>query len=183
MIRNLPGRLAQGGVMPQDADDWRPFDEVYRQFADPVYRFCAVQLGSLSAAEEVTSQTFTTAFAAYERLQPGSDVSPWLFRIARNAIVDQRRQAARAARELALLSGAGRAPALAAGELAEVRDDVRRLLVAAGSLPWRDRQLVGLRLGARMTFQEMALVTGRSPAAARRASERALARVRRAVGM
>ena len=47
-----------------------PFDEVYRDHADAVYRFCVSQLRDQATAEDVTGDVFAAAFAAYERVRP-----------------------------------------------------------------------------------------------------------------
>ncbi|MBJ7594695.1 MAG: RNA polymerase subunit sigma-24, partial [Candidatus Dormibacteraeota bacterium] len=49
-----------------------PFDEVYQEHADAVYRFCVSQLRDLDVAEDVTADVFAAAFAAYDRVRPES---------------------------------------------------------------------------------------------------------------
>ena len=56
--------------MSQDEPWLVPFDEVYRQLAGPVYRFCLSQVGEPAAAEDVAAQAFASAFAAYQRVRP-----------------------------------------------------------------------------------------------------------------
>jgi RNA polymerase sigma factor (sigma-70 family) len=167
--------------MSHDDADRKPFDEVYREYADPIFRFCVSQLGSVSLAEEVAAETFAAAFVAYERFRPGADLRPWLYRIARNTANDQHRRARRATMLLARLSRGERAPVSSVEEVVELRDDVRKLVDAAGMLSRRDRELVGLRLAGKMTFREIASVTGMSPTAAQKATERALHRLRGAM--
>ena len=174
-------RETEGDVKAGDDTVRRPFEEVYCDLADIVFRFCVTQVGSLAVAEEVTAQTFAAALAAYDRFQPSSDPRPWLLRIARNAAIDHRRRTHRGTALLARLSRFAGMRSSSIEELAEVRDDVRRVTIAIAALPTRDRQLVGLRLAAQLSFQEMALVTGRTPAAVRRATERALRRLRQSM--
>lgn len=172
----------QSEARPRDGAAPRAFDDVYREFADLVFRFCVTQVGSLAVAEEVTAETFAAAFAAYERFRPGSDPRPWLLRIARNASVDHHRRMRRAAGLVALLSGRDLPrSASSVEELVERREEVRRVVTAIAALPMRDRQLVGLRLAGQLSFNEIAAITRRSPDAVRRATERALRRVRQSM--
>lgn len=157
-----------------------PFDEVYRRLADPVYRFCLSQLGDVAAAEDVAAETFAAAFAAYDRTRPGEDgLRPWLFRIARNATVDHHRRAGGRLRLLGRLRST--APDGDVEASAELRDELRAAVGAVARLGRRDRQLVGLRVAAGLSYAEIAAIAGMSEAAARTATHRALARVRAAL--
>src|ERR1700694_5395400 len=104
-----PGR--QEGWVSQSDDRLLAFDEVYRRYADAVYRFCLSQLGDASLAEDIAADTFASAFAAYDRVRPEpGGLRPWLFRIARNAALDQHRRHGRVRGFLARLAGHGPSP-------------------------------------------------------------------------
>jgi RNA polymerase sigma-70 factor (ECF subfamily) len=155
-----------------------PFDEVYRDHADALFRFCVSQLGDQDTAEDVTGDVFAAAFAAYERVRPDpAGVRPWLFRIARNAVIDQYR---REGRRRSLLSriGASREFPESVEDSVEVRSDLRSVIAAIDELRGRDRQLVGLRLAAGLSYAEIGLVMKMREGAARTATARALAHVR-----
>ena len=155
-----------------------PFEEVYREHADAVYRFCVSQLRDQATAEDVTGDVFAAAFAAYERVRPEPDgVRTWLFRIARNAVIDQYR---RDGRRRSLLSriGHNREFPSTVEETAEVRNDLRSVCTAIESLHERDRQLVGLRVAAGLSYAEVAAVVNMREGAARMATHRALEHVR-----
>ena len=160
-----------------------PFDEVYRDHADAVYRFCVSQLRDRAAAEDVCSDVFASAYAAYARVRPEpSGVTTWLFRIARNAVIDQRRREGRRGTLLARLgAGRGAVPARSVEDDVSDRDDLRRVLAALDHLGRRDRQLVGLRVAGGLSFAEVAAVCGIRENAARTATHRALQRVRAAM--
>lgn len=166
--------------MSQDEPWLVPFDEVYRQLAGPVYRFCLSQVGDPVAAEDVAAQAFASAFAAYDRVRPDPPgLRAWLFRIARNAAIDHHRRAGRATRLVARLAGHERAASVE--EVAELREDVRKVVAAFSRLPSRDRMLVGLRLAGDLTAAEIAAVVGVSESGARKATQRALRRLREEV--
>jgi RNA polymerase sigma-70 factor (ECF subfamily) len=167
--------------MSQDEPWLVPFDEVYRQLAGPVYRFCLSQVGDPAAAEDVAAQAFASAFAAYERVRPDpAGLRPWLFRIARNAAIDHHRRSRRTVRLLARLSGRDRPSSVE--EVVEMREDVRMVVAAFSRLSTRDRTLVGLRLAGDLTAPEIAAVIGASESGARKATQRALRHLREGAG-
>ncbi|HEY6379054.1 MAG TPA: sigma-70 family RNA polymerase sigma factor [Candidatus Dormibacteraeota bacterium] len=154
------------------------FEEVYRRHASPLYRYCLSQLGDPQLAEDVAADAFTAAFAAYPRVRPDpAGVRAWLFRIARNAAIDQRRRGFRGRRASALLA-AGSAEAASVETRAELRGDLRAVVTAVAALSRRERQLVGLRIAAGLPYGEVGAVMGMSEASARQATHRALAKVR-----
>ena len=154
-----------------------PFERVYERHAGPVYRFCLSQTGNATIAEDVASDTFAAALAAYERVRPDqAGLRPWLFRIARNQAVDHRRRLGRARRFLDRQSRQSDPEHVE--DTALLRAELREVIAAMSRLPRRDRQLLGLRLAAGLSFAEIGTVTGMQEAAARVATHRALKRLR-----
>jgi RNA polymerase sigma factor (sigma-70 family) len=155
-----------------------PFDEVYRDHADSVYRFCVSQLRDPDTAEDVTGDVFAAAFAAYGRVRPDPDgVRTWLFRIARNAVIDQYRREGRR-RSLIARIGRDREFPDSVEESAEQRFDLRAICAALETMRERDRQLVGLRVAGGLSYAELGDVVGMREGAAKMATQRALERVR-----
>lgn len=155
-----------------------PFEEVYADNADAVFRFCVSQLRDQDVAEDVASDVFAAAFAAYQRVHPEPDgVRTWLFRIARNAVIDQYR---REGRRRSLVSRIGHAREFPSSveEDAEQRSDLRSICGAIEMLRERDRQLVGLRVAGGLSYAEVAAVLNMREGAARMATHRALEHVR-----
>jgi RNA polymerase sigma factor (sigma-70 family) len=170
MIAVMTGERLEGAVAP--------FDEVYRDHADAVYRFCVSQVRDAATAEDIAGDVFAAAFAAYGRARPDpAGVRPWLFRIARNAVIDQYR---REGRRQSLLARIGRDRTFpdTVEESAEQRFDLRSICAALETLRERDRQLVGLRVAGGLSFAEVGQVLGLREGAARMATQRALERVR-----
>lgn len=158
-----------------------PFTSVYEQHADAVYRYCLAMLGDPAAAEDVAAQAFVNAYAAYGRVEPDPDgVRPWIFRIARNAAIDHRRRSRRRAMLLGRLGG-DEPSAVDVETTAALREELRQALLAVGGLGRRDRELVGLRVAAGLSFAEIADLMGMTEQAARTATHRALGRVRAAL--
>jgi len=160
-----------------------PFAGVYAANADAVYRYCLAQLGDPAAAEDVAAEAFSRAYAAWPRFAETEEdgVRRWIFRIARNAAVDHHRRGRRRALLLGRLGGNGGAHAADVETVAGIRAELRQVLDAVGGLRRRDRELVGMRVAAGLSYAEIAEVVGISEQAARTATCRALARVRGAL--
>ena len=170
MIAVMTGERLEGATAP--------FDEVYREHADAVYRFCVSQLRDSATAEDIAGDVFAAAYAAYGRARPDpAGVRTWLFRIARNAVIDQYR---REGRRLSLIARIGRDREFpdSVEENVEQRFDLRSIRAALETLRERDRQLVGLRVAGGLSFAEIGQVLGMREGAAKMATHRALERVR-----
>src|SRR5262249_5954492 len=74
------------------ANDPAAFDELYRRFAPPVLRLALRWLRDRLRAEDATQETFAAVWrsAATYRPERGPG-APWLYAVARNAIVNQTR--------------------------------------------------------------------------------------------
>src|SRR5262249_1054588 len=109
------------------------FEEVYRQFANPIRRFCVVQLRDAEAAQDVTADTFVKAFEAYDRVKPAPEqVHFWLLRIARNTALNYQRRV-----RLGMIFGRRHRhePTIDVEADAQTRADLRIALDAVGRLP------------------------------------------------
>ena len=157
-----------------------PFAGIYEQHADAVYRYCLAMLGDPAAAEDVAAEAFSNAYAAWSRL-PETDIEGarrWVFRIARNAAVDHLRRGRRRAMLLWRLGSHGGSHQTDVETVASIRAELREVLHALGGMRRRDRELVGMRVAAGLSYAEIAETVGISEQAARTATHRALARVR-----
>lgn len=158
------------------------FEQVYRDHAHRVYRYCLSQVGNVSDAEDLAAEVFAAAFAGYltARLD-GGVVLPWLLRIAHNEVIDHRRKRTRRSALLTrFFGGATDVDRSADVEGAVVlRDELHRALGALQELSERDRKLIGLRIAADLPYAEIGAVLGLSEHAATVATRRALERMRR----
>jgi RNA polymerase sigma-70 factor (ECF subfamily) len=158
--------------------DPRCFEALYERYVDLVYRFCRRRLNEEIAAEDATSAVFMKALAAL----PGFDVRAnsfrsWLFTIAFNVVMDQKR--ARQRRPEEPLERADWLPG-DDGALDErlVAAERRRAVSAAiAQLSQDQRAVIELRL-AGLNGHEISLATGRSHGAVRSSQHRALIRLR-----
>jgi RNA polymerase sigma-70 factor (ECF subfamily) len=168
-------RSKLGGVPADAATAILSFEEVYARHAETIYRFCVVQMRDPTVAEDVTGDTFVKAFAAYERVRPApEDVKFWLLRIARNTGIDHQRRARRAALFTRLRHNE---PSVDIEQTVQLRHDLRMVIMAAGALSQRDRELVALRASG-LSFSEIATALGMQTESAGVATRRAMEKLR-----
>jgi len=155
-----------------------PFDEVYATNAASVYRFCLSQVADAEAAADLTQDAFVKALAAYERVRPDrASIRTWLVSIARNCCIDRHRQNGRWHLLFRHLQQSRDRP-MDVEQLAHDRAQLRRVNAAVGTLNGRDRELIGLRVAADLSYREVAEVLGISEQAAKVATFRALKKLR-----
>jgi RNA polymerase sigma-70 factor (ECF subfamily) len=167
------------------------FDALYRRYLAQVYSFAYYELGDHHEAEDATERTFLAALAGLDRFEEraqvadGTDASTfriWLFRIARNAVANQRRHQRRHPADP--LEVADLMPATTNVELAVVRrDEATAAWRAIGRLPADRRRAIILRFVDDLSTAEIAAVLGRSEGAIRVLLHRALRAVGRDLGV
>jgi RNA polymerase sigma-70 factor (ECF subfamily) len=151
--------------------------ELYMRYFDRVYGYARMALRDPYEAEDVTQQVFANvlqAIPAYH-VRPGTPFRAWLFRVARNALLDAIRQ-----RKRTFLEAPDRIHYrrdAAAREEAETMltwlNDAE-LSIFVERLPEGQRDTLILRFMLDMSTDEIAAVLDRTPKAVRRLQERAL---------
>ena len=69
--------------------DGGAFEALYRRYARPVFGLALRRLGDRSRAEEAVQETFTSVWRSARTYRPERGPgAPWLYAVARNAIVD-----------------------------------------------------------------------------------------------
>jgi RNA polymerase sigma-70 factor (ECF subfamily) len=84
---------SDGELLQRIADgDREAFDVLYRRFVRPVFALALRRLGDRGRAEDATQEAFTSVWrsASSYRIERGPG-APWLYAVARNAIVDRTR--------------------------------------------------------------------------------------------
>src|ERR671934_1572197 len=75
----------------RSGDSWA-FGRLFDHFYEPIYRYIASRIQRPSDAEDLTQLVFVKALEALPRYEArGIPFGGWLFRLARNAIIDQSR--------------------------------------------------------------------------------------------
>ena len=100
-IRQPPPALRKSVAVASDADlivraadgDREAFDELYRRHERPVLALALRRLSDRGRAEDATQETFAAIWRSARTYRPSRGPgAPWLYTIARNAIVDQTRR-------------------------------------------------------------------------------------------
>lgn len=187
-LRAAAGVVTLAPVLPDDivegihVRDPDALARCYEVMADPLYRFLLSQSPDRALAEDVVEATFLELVEYAPALRGGADgVRAWLFRAARNNLIDERRKTARRGDvPLDEQRAAGRAASEPGPEeqvLAAERDAVVR--AALGRLSPDQREVLGLRFAAQLTSREIAGITGRTVGAVKALQHRGLAALER----
>jgi RNA polymerase sigma factor (sigma-70 family) len=137
----------------------KPFEQIVREHGSTVFRVCRAVLVR-SDAEDAWSDTFVAAMKAYPDLAEDANVEAWLVTIAHRKAIDVLRASAR--RPVAV----ERVPERAA-PAQEWHGD---LWAAVGELPTKQRFAVAYHYLAGLPYQEIAVITGSTTDATRRAA-------------
>jgi RNA polymerase sigma-70 factor (ECF subfamily) len=162
-------------------DAWA-FGRIFDAFHEPIYRFIASRVQRPSDAEDLTQLVFVKALEALPRYElRGIPFGGWLFRLARNTIIDH----VRTRHEHAELDAATDRATEMAGpdEVALLRQDLDAVAKALGDLTDEQRETIELRFFAGLSARETAEVMGKQEGTVRGLQFRAIAALRRSLGM
>ena len=159
------------------------WEAAYLAYAKPLTGFLVLRLGDREEASEALSETFLRAIDRAASLRGGADsFRAWLFRIARNVANDRLRAQQKAPR--------GNHDVDPADTLLPEPDDqmiadedaahVRRALA---TLDADDREVLWLRVCARLSSAEVGDIVGKRPGAVRMQQQRALAVLAQRMGI
>src|SRR5687767_855769 len=165
----------------RSGDAWA-FGLLFDHFHLPVYRYIASRVHRPSDAEDLTQLVFVKALEALPRYEArGIPFGGWLFRLARNAIIDQ----ARTRKDhLPLLLAVTRETEEAGPEArAALREDLDRVAHALRDLTDDQREVIELRFFAGLSVLEVATAMDRQEGTIRGLQFRAIAALRRSLGV
>lgn len=159
------------------------FEVLYDRHHRAVFNFLLRFLGDRRAAEDLLQETFLRVFAHRQAYRSTAAFRTWLFTIARNLLIDRGRRARTRPEALGdelLREVADAWPDPLA--VLEGRSLEERLQAGVNRLPPFQREVVLLSRFAGLSHDEIAHVTGASPAAVRVALHRGLRRLRDFLG-
>jgi RNA polymerase sigma-70 factor, ECF subfamily len=169
-------------VLEAQQGDLGAFASIFDAYHVAVYRFVASRVGNPSDAEDLTQLVFVKALEALPRFAArGVPFGGWLFRLARNAVIDH----VRTRRAHSDLDGAtNRATEDVGPEAAAViRDDLTAVARALEDLTEDQREVIALRFFAGLSAREAAEAMGRQEGTIRGLQFRAIAALRRSLGI
>ncbi len=154
------------------------FADIYRKYAERIFLYVRTRTGTEEDAVDVTQQVFVNAFRALPRYKISSaPLSSWLFRIARNAVVDHHRRR-RPTSSLDAMPVVFQETAPDPEESAIRSEDADRLRAALVRLDAEKRDLLALRYAGGLRISEIAAATGTGEEATKKRLSRALSQLR-----
>lgn len=156
--------------------------EIYRRYADAIYRYIYYRVGEAAVAEDLLGDVFVGALEQLPSFRNvGKPFEAWLFSIAHNKVVDHyRRQNVRRASPLNEEMVDTRSEEL--HQLVAQRDDMQRAWGAVARLTEEQQQVVALRFLFEYSIAEVAAQLGKTEGAIKALQSRALATLRRYLG-
>jgi len=139
------------------AGDAKAFDRLYEQHRAPLYRYILRQVKDPVASNDLYQQCWEKVIKGRHGYRSKSPFAAWLFRIARNTLIDHYRRVLPASD-----SGLDELPADAAGPetVAQQQEAGQQLSDAIAALPADQREVVLLRLEAGLGLEAIAQITG-----------------------
>jgi RNA polymerase sigma-70 factor, ECF subfamily len=162
--------------------DPEAFGALFDHFYAPVYRYVAARVGRPSDAEDLAQLVFVKALEALPRYElRGVPFGGWLFRLARNVVIDH----VRTRREHVTLDIIVQqsTPDDGPDELAVLRQDMDSVAFALRRLTPEQREAIQLRFFAGLSAKEAAIAMGRQEGTVRGLQFRAIAALRRELGI
>ncbi len=149
--------LTQLIILAQEGDQ-DAYGKIYSQFYKRIYRYCQFNTYDKVVAQDICQETFVRAWKALPKfsIKKGGSLQAFLFRIARNLIID-------ASRRKKTVSIEGYENLQSNEDLAgdiDRRDENKRLKAAMAKLNEVDRQIIVLHYFEEMSGAEIAKVVG-----------------------
>jgi RNA polymerase sigma-70 factor (ECF subfamily) len=162
-------------------DEWA-FGMIFDHYHEAVYRFIASRVHRPSDAEDLTQLVFVKALEALPRYESrGVPFGGWLFRLARNAVIDF----VRTRHEHAELEAVAERAHGDAGpdEIAVIRQELDAVGAALATLTEEQREAISLRFFAGLSAREAAEAMGKQEGTVRGLQFRAIGALRRQLGV
>lgn len=160
-------------VRRAQAGDRDAFADLYRAYVQAVYRYMLLRLSNTQQAEDLTAEVFLRAVDGLPRYSNrGLPFGAWLFRIARDRLVDYYRQSAR--RPIFALEDSLPDELPDPGAAAEARAATQALSEALGQLTDEQRDVIQFRYMENWSLEETAQALNKSVNAVKALQHRAL---------
>jgi RNA polymerase sigma-70 factor (ECF subfamily) len=149
---------------------------LYDQHQEAIFRYLWARLGERQAAEDLTGDVFMRMIGALPNYRPSAPFRAWLYRIARNRLIDHYRR--RAQSPLPLTHAEVKTAEADPITLAEHTLTIERLHRALAQLEEAQREVVALRFLSGLSLQETAAALDKTEAAIKALQHRGLAALR-----
>lgn len=169
-----PSQDEEAVLLAECQADPAAFTSLYRQYLGAVYRYVYFRVGSRVEAEDLVSQIFLAALEGLPDYRHRGYFAAWLFGIARRKIADHYRKPRVDPLHSLAESAAADPDPLTQVILGEELSALQALI--ARQLP-ADQELLRLRFAAGLSFEQIAAILRRSPAAVKMSLYRLLDRL------
>lgn len=165
--------------------DQEAFSELYTLYLERIYRYVRLKVGSPTEAEDITSTVFLSAWRTIDHFAPQreSSFAAWLFKLARNAVIDRYRRA----RDIISLDATDKRPTIhviqpGPEDQVEHQIVIDELYMALQTLTSEQREVVLLRFVEGLSAREVGDIMGKQEGAVRGMQFRAIESLRRTLG-
>jgi RNA polymerase sigma-70 factor (ECF subfamily) len=164
------------------AGDESALSELYVLYFPRVYRYILARTGNQYDAEDLAEEVFMKVLEAIDRFQwREAPFSAWLFRIAHNALISQRRKDSARGRSAPLTDGLA-VDSAGPDEMVANRLVLNEVMAAAQRLPEAQRQVISLRFAAGLSVAETARAMGKGEGNVKVIQHKAIAKLREWMG-
>ncbi len=143
------------------AGNLQAFDTLYVRHVDAVYKFLFRRTHDRQTAEDLTSMTFLKALESIRSFNPRrGELLAWLYRIARNTLIDHYRRFGKEIVDLELIENLPADDTVT--KQAEQSIDAKAIQTALAHLKPLQRDVVLLRIWEGLSYKEIADITGKT---------------------
>jgi len=157
------------------------FGQLYDHYMPMIYRFILLKVTQREEAEDLTHQVFLKAWTSIgsKYSEKGLPFSSWLYRIARNTVIDHYR---RRKPTSDLEEGEGREEMISRPDIErklDLNQNAREAFAAIQKLKDIEKDIIIMRFVEDLSTKEVAETIGKSEGAVKLAQHRALEKVRK----
>jgi len=161
-------------------NDSEAFAQIYEEHFDKIYRYVFLRVRTQMEAEDLTQQVFLNALQSISSFKwKGAPFTSWLFRIARNQIIDYQRKSSKMQTTTLEMPMAATDPDPV--DIVEQEIDIHKVKEAIGALTDLQREVISLRFAGELSTAETARIMGKKEGAVKALQHSALAALRRAL--
>jgi RNA polymerase sigma-70 factor (ECF subfamily) len=157
-LPTIRGVTTDGELIQRAADgDRSAFEELYQRYSRPVFGLALRRLGDRGRAEDAVQETFASIWRSARTYRPERGPgAPWLYAVARNAIVDRARGRVEVPAEVPEEAANDPGP----GDVAEQNWVSWRVHRALEELNEREREVISLAYWSGLSQSEVAEFLG-----------------------